>query len=139
MDEPKVISETIEPTIEEKIEEAKPTKKGRKSRKDQLTEYIDGLEMSPETKEVLYKWVFQVGLPKGITVQQLQDKLRDLQQQCKSNESVLRESINKSYLNNWMGFFIANSAAYKAPQTSYKPQTADAELKQKPLVCDEVF
>lgn len=119
-----------------------PVKTGRKSRKDQITEYVDGLEYLPETKDILYKWIFQIGLAKGVTVNQLQDMLKQLWEDCNNNEYVVREAIKKSYLNNWFGFYA------NVPKTAAKAYTAsvsnmqrctDAEIKKRPLVSDETF
>ena len=91
--------------------------KKRVSRKDQLVNYVDSLSYSAETKDVLRKWIFQIGLPKGVTVPQLTDMVNNLQTACKE-ESIVRQSINESYLHNWFGFYppkvtIAKKAEYQ--------------------------
>lgn len=91
--------------------------KKRVNRKDQLVNYVDSLSYSAETKDVLRKWIFQIGLPKGVTVPQLTDMVNNLQTACKE-ESIVRQSINESYLHNWFGFYppkvtIAKKAEYQ--------------------------
>lgn len=42
------------------------SKTKRISRKEQLTEYISKLHFSQETKDMLTKWYFQVGIKEGL-------------------------------------------------------------------------
>lgn len=77
----------------------------RQSLKDQLTEYVQGTGFTAETKEILMKWIFAVGLPRTVRVEQLKDKLKDIWEQCNGDEALVRTAINNAYLNNWCGFF----------------------------------
>lgn len=83
----------------------------RKSRKDQLVEYVQATSFADETKDILFKWVFQIGLKGNVTVAQLQDMLKNIWESCNGKESLVREAINNSYLNNWFGFFPPKSQA----------------------------
>lgn len=102
------------------VTEKEPKKSGKKSRKDQLVEYVDALEYQPETKEVLNKWIFSVGLPKGVRPEQLKDMMKNIWDAC-NNETLVREAINASYLNNWFGFYKPSSPI-KTPQTTKTPE-----------------
>lgn len=83
-----------------------PAKK--QSRKDQLTDYINSLDFSEETKDQLFKWLFNIGLKGGITVNQLKDKLQKVANDCANDEKLIRQSIEEAYLNKWFGFFKSN-------------------------------
>ena len=73
-----------------------------------LMEYIDGTTYSFETKEELKKWYNDVG--KGrVSVNQLNDKLKDLYEQVGGDEVKTREAIHRSYINNYMAFNPVNS------------------------------
>ena len=85
------------------VEEKKISK--RLSRKDQLTEYISTLDFCDNTKDKLFKWIFNIGLPKGITLEQLKDKLKNLDEECNGDENTMCLSIENAYLNNYFGFF----------------------------------
>lgn len=78
------------------------------SRKEQLTEYISKLDFSQETKDVLTKWYFQVGIKGGLTLDQLRDKLQSIDDECLGNENLIREAINQAYLSGWFGFYKPN-------------------------------
>ena len=80
------------------------TKTTKRSRKDQIVDYIESLEYQQETKDYLFKWIFQIGLDKGVTVKQLQDMLKNIWESC-NDESLVKEAIKNSYLNNWFGFY----------------------------------
>lgn len=100
---------------EEVKEEAPKKASGRKSRKDQLTEFVNEKSgFKDETKEILLKWIFQVGIKGGVTVQQLQDMLRDIWTKTGGNEDLVREAISQAYLRNWFGFY------YNQPKPGYK-------------------
>ena len=109
--------------------------KKRISRKDQLVNYVDSLSYSAETKDVLRKWIFQIGLPKGVTVLQLTDMINNLQTACKE-ESIVRQSINESYLHNWFGFYPPKTTATK--KVDYHPEISCERADPKNL-SDEVF
>ena len=106
----------------------------RLTRKDQLVNYVNELEYSAETKDVLFKWIFQIGLPKGVTVQQLSDMLKNIWDSC-NDESIVRKSIEESYLNNWFGFYPPKTTAKKV---EYKPEISSKRADPKNL-SDEVF
>ena len=73
-----------------------------------LMEYIDGTTYSFETKEELKKWYNEVG--KGrVSVNQLNDKLKDLYEQVGGDEVKTREAIHRSYINSYMAFNPVNS------------------------------
>lgn len=73
-----------------------------------LMEYIDGTTYSFETKEELKKWYNDVG--KGrVSVNQLNDKLKDLYEQVGGDEVKTREAIHRSYINSYMAFNPVNS------------------------------
>lgn len=130
---------TLEST-EDIIIEKEPKKSGRKSRKDQLIEYIDALEYEPETKDILKKWIFTVGLPKGVRPEQLKDMLKNIWDNCNS-ETLVREAVNNSYLNNWFGFYKPSSPI-KTPQTTKTPETtriSPATLMTKPKLAADIF
>ena len=109
--------------------------KKRVSRKDQLVNYVDSLSYSAETKDVLRKWIFQIGLPKGVTVPQLTDMVNNLQTACKE-ESIVRQSINESYLHNWFGFYPPKTTATK--KAEYQPEISCDRADPKNL-SKEVF
>ena len=104
--------------------------KKRVSRKDQLVNYVDSLSYSSETKDVLRKWIFQIGLPKGVTVPQLTDMVNNLQTACKE-ESIVRQSINESYLHNWFGFYPPKTTATK--KAEYQPEISCERADPKNL------
>ena len=104
--------------------------KKRVSRKDQLVNYVDSLSYSAETKDVLRKWIFQIGLPKGVTVPQLTDMVNNLQTACKE-ESIVRQSINESYLHNWFGFYPPKTTATK--KAEYQPEISCERADPKNL------
>lgn len=79
-------------------------KKGRKSLKDQLVEYVNSLDYEQETKDILLKWIFNIGLERNVRLQQLQDMLKNIWQEC-NDELLVREAINNSYLHNYVGFY----------------------------------
>ncbi len=104
-------------------EEPKPTK-GKVSRKDQLLEYVNSMQFTEETKDALRKWIFAIGLNKGVTVDQLKDMLHTLWQATNKNEEQTRDAINQSYLNQWFGFYVKNKPTPKAtPITTPKEET----------------
>ena len=109
--------------------------KKRISRKDQLVNYVDSLSYSAETKDVLRKWIFQIGLPKGVTVPQLTDMVNNLQTACKE-ESIVRQSINESYLHNWFGFYPPKTTATK--RVEYQPEISCDRADPK-NISKEVF
>ena len=73
--------------------------------KDQLTNFVNDSQLTHETKDVLLKWIFNIGLPKGVRLEQLKDMLTKIWKECNGNESLVRESIENSYLHNWFGFY----------------------------------
>ena len=111
----------------EVVEPSTPLKEKPKkqSLKDQLLEYVASLSYSSETKDYLLKWIFNIGLPKNVRLQQLQDMLKDLWDKC-NNESVFTETIKQSYLRGWFGFYPPNNkpTTYKTPaQPVQSPST----------------
>ena len=110
------VPEELKPEVKPAKEEPKAKKT---SRKDQLTEYINRLDFNVDTKDNLFKWIFNIGLPKGITVEQLKDKLKTLDDLCNGDENLMNESIKNAYLNGYFGFFKPNNATYH--QTNKKP------------------
>ena len=84
------------------------SKTKRISRKEQLTEYISKLDFSQETKDMLTKWYFQVGIKGGLTLDQLRDKLKFIDDECSGDETLIREAINQAYLSGWFGFYKPN-------------------------------
>lgn len=85
--------------------ENKSSSSKRKSRKDQLVEYVNSTSFAQETKDMLFKWIFQIGLKGNVTVDQLRDMLKNIWYECSGNELLVKESIQNSYLNNWFGFY----------------------------------
>ena len=73
-----------------------------------LMEYIDATTYSFETKEELKKWYDEVGKGK-LSVNQLNDKLKDLYEQVGGDEVKTRESIHRSYINSYMEFYPVKS------------------------------
>lgn len=103
-----------------------PTPRGRKSRKDQLVEYVNCLGYHSGTKDILFKWIFQIGLPKGVTVPQLQDMLKSIWEQC-GDEDTVYQAINDAYLHNWFGFYKPNN---KATMTTKSVNPAPVQKEQ---------
>lgn len=108
-----IISETSSPT------ENKSTSSKRISRKEQLVNYVNELSYSEETKKALFSWIFQIGLNGNVTVQQLQDKLKAIWN-VYDDESLVRQSIEEAYRNNWFGFFPLKNRPTKSPATLEK-------------------
>lgn len=98
---------------------ASPSK--RLSRKEQLVNYVNELDYSEETKKALFSWIFQIGLNGNCTVQQLQDKLQAIWK-VYDDESLVRQSIEEAYRNNWFGFFPLKNKATKSPATLEKKE-----------------
>lgn len=101
----------------------------RKSLKDKLLEYTDSLEYEPETKDILKKWIFAVGIKGNVTVDQLKDKLKYIWSVYDDEVSV-RKSINEAYLNNWFGFFpLKQQQNFSSP--TFTPQKHKTPEKPK--------
>lgn len=98
---------------------ASPSK--RLSRKEQLVNYVNELDYSEETKKALFSWIFQIGLNGNVTVQQLKDKLAYIWN-VYDEESLVRQSIEEAYRNNWFGFFPLKNAPAKSPATLEKKE-----------------
>lgn len=121
-------TEIIEITEEQRLSEGEvvepstpPKEKPKKqSLKDQLTEYVQETRFTDETKAILLKWIFAVGLPRTVRLEQLRDKLKDIWEQCNGDENLVRTAINNAYLNNWCGFFPVNKPT-PAPKTPAQP------------------
>lgn len=96
-------------TSSKSLEKSSEKKKGRKSLKDQLIEYVNSLDYQQDTKDILFKWIFNVGIKKGLTVSQLQDKLKTLWEQCGDKEYLVRDTINKSYLGGYFAFYAPDT------------------------------
>ena len=114
---------------------AKPTTSSKRtSRKEQLLSYVGDLDYTEETKDALLKWIFQIGIGRGVTVNQLQDMLKDIWDKY-DDENLVRESIKESYLKNWFGFFpLKNTVVH--PQD--KPQVNQRKARVEDL-SDLVF
>ena len=52
----------------------------------------------------MFKWLFSIGLKKGVSLAQFTDMIKNLWTAC-NDEIIFREAIKKSYLNNWFGFY----------------------------------
>lgn len=93
----------------------------RISRKDQLVNYVNELEYADETKKVLFDWIFQIGLGRGVTVNQLHDMLKEIWD-LYNNEELVRQSIKESYLKNWFGFFPVKNNPQNSPENRRKTE-----------------
>lgn len=108
----------------------------RKSLKDQLTEYVNSTQLKADTKEVLFKWIFNIGLPKNVRLEQLRDMLKKIWDECNADESLVKEAIEQSYLKGWFGFFAPKvskpTSVYKTPAqpvtTSHTPPVTRVKL-----------
>lgn len=132
----------VETTTKEEKEE-KPTSK-RVSRKDQLADYINSLDFNANTKDTLFKWIFNIGLPKGITLEQLKDKLMKLDEECSGDETLMSKSIENAYLNNYFGFFKPNNMMNKSKSTNSSVEedsdtTKSGKNRFVPISYDVVF
>lgn len=124
----------------EKIK-SKSSSSKRISKKDQITDYINTLDFQQETKDYLFKWLFSIGLNRGVSLAQFTDMIKNLQEEC-SNETSVREAIKKSYLNNWFGFYSnKNSQNVQSHRINQKVTIEPVQLNinSKPQVSDEVF
>ena len=106
--------------------QAQPEKK--LSRKDQLVNYVNELNYSEETKKALFSWIFQIGLNGNVTVQQLKDKLEYIWN-IYDDESLVRQSIEEAYRNNWFGFFPLKNRPAKYPATLEKKEPSSFTTK----------
>lgn len=104
--------------------------KGKKSLKEQLVDYVNSLGYEKETKEVLFKWIFSIGLNRKVKLEQLQDMLKNIWESC-NDESLVRESINKSYLNNWFGFYPPKTTSTPTPPQTPVKQTSAPRTKPR--------
>ena len=110
-----------------------------------LMEYIDGTTYSFETKEELKKWYNEVG--KGrVSVNQLNDKLKDLYEQVGGDEVKTRETIHRSYINNYMAFNPVNSnnsfnnfGKIDTIHTSHKVAEPQKKVERKDSVTKEML
>ena len=93
----------------------------RTTRKEQLVNYVNELDYSEETKKALFSWIFQIGLNGNVTVQQLKDKLEYIWN-IYDEESLVRQSIEEAYRNNWFGFFPLKNTSTKSPATMEKKE-----------------
>lgn len=73
-----------------------------------IVEFINSLKYTDETKEILIKWYYAVGIRK-VNVKILKDSITKLYQTVKT-EAEAREAYNNSYLSQWLTFY---------PPTSY--------------------
>ena len=104
---------------------AKHSSSKRTSRKEQLLSYVGDLDYTEETKDALLKWIFQIGIGRGVTVNQLQDMLKDIWS-IYDNEDLVRQSIRESYLKNWFGFFpLKNNPAQQQDKPKVEQKKAD--------------
>lgn len=134
-------SESTETTPIESIEDkninndAPPTpppveKPKRQSLKDQLVEYVNSTQFTAETKEVLFKWIFNIGLPKNVRLEQLRDMLKKIWTDCHENETLVRESIEQAYLHNWFGFYPPKVSK---PTSVYNPPAQPLQTPCTPV------
>ena len=108
---------------------AKPTTSSKRtSRKEQLLSYVGDLDYTEETKDALLKWIFQIGLNGNVTVQQLKDKLEYIWN-IYDDESLVRQSIEEAYRNNWFGFFPLKNRPEKSPATLEKKEPSSFTTK----------
>lgn len=98
-----------------------PATSKRTTRKEQLVNYVNELDYSEETKKALFSWIFQIGLNGNVTVQQLKDKLEYIWN-IYDEESLVRQSIEEAYRNNWFGFFPLKNTSTKSPATMEKKE-----------------
>lgn len=103
-----------------------PTK--RISLKEQLVNYVNELDYSEETKKALFSWIFQIGLNGKVSVKQLQDKLEYIWN-IYDDESLVRQSIEEAYRNNWFGFFPLKNRPAKSPATLEKKEPSSFTTK----------
>ncbi len=115
----------------------------RKSLKDQLTEYVNSTQFTSETKEVLFKWIFNIGLPKNVRVEQLKDMLKKIWYECNSNEALVREAIETSYLKGWFGFFPPKvskpTPVYKTPAQPVTSPSTPIQKAPQQVGCFTVY
>lgn len=120
----------------------------RLSLKDQLVNYINELDYEKSTKDILFKWIFTIGLPRKVRLEQLKDMLKQIWELAEDNETVVRESINNSYLNNWFGFYLpkkqGNSSETKPSNNltfgnNKNPALTDARVVQRVKVGNTIF
>lgn len=120
----------------------------RKSRKDQLVEYVNATSFEQETKDTLFKWIFQIGLKGNVTVDQLRDMLKNIWHECSGNELLVREAISNSYLNNWFGFYPPKKSSNSSEKTpsnhltldnNKNPALTDARVVQRVQIGDTTF
>lgn len=140
--------ETIEVTslfgVQEEIavEETPKSTKGRISKKDQLLEYINSMQFTEETKEALRKWVFAIGLNKGVTVDQLRDMLSNVWESAHKDETIVRDAINQSYLNQWFGFYVKNNKSRPTTTplkvTPQEPPKEEKTTREEYRVCTKM-
>ena len=105
-----------------------PTK--RISLKEQLVNYVNELDYSEETKKALFSWIFQIGLNGKVSVKQLQDKLEYIWN-IYDDESLVRQSIEEAYRNNWFGFFPLKNRPAKSPATLEKKEPSSLTTKHQ--------
>lgn len=94
--------------------QAQPEKK--LSRKEQLVNYVQGLQCSEAVKQELFNWIFGIGLDRGVTVKQLTSKVNDIWTDCDNDESLVQQALHNSYKNGWFGFFRPNTASPKTTE-----------------------
>lgn len=138
-DRPETIQVTSLFGVEEVAVEEKPkATKGKVSRKDQLIEYVNSMTFTEDTKDALKKWIFAIGLNKGVTVDQLRDMLASIWEQANHNETLTRDAIQQSYLNQWFGFYIKSKPATK---TTYRenPNITTSQVTTSVPMSDESF
>lgn len=116
----------IEETSSSPDKKSSSSSSKRKSRKDQLVEYVNTTSFAQETKETLFKWIFQIGLKGNVTVDQLRDMLKKIWNDCSGNELLVREAVNNSYLNNWFGFFAPKKSGDFSEKKSSNHLTLDS-------------
>ena len=123
------LSETSSPGETSSPSGAKPTTSSKRiSRKEQLVNYVNELTYSEETKKALFSWIFQIGLNGNVTVQQLKDKLEYIWN-IYHDESLVRQSIEEAYRNNWFGFFPLKNRPEKSPATLEKKEPSSFTTK----------
>ena len=139
-DNPELVTKPVKPKKESKPKVDKPKKV---SRKDQLVNYVNELTFTEDTKSSLFNWIFQIGLAKGVTVDQLTNKLKAIAEACEEDEAQIKQAIENAYLNGWFGFFKPSTGTNKTKtqkNNSPKPVVSKKEpvyVNEEPVNDDE--
>ena len=126
-------------TSSPETKEDNSSSKKRISKKEQLTDYINSLAYNAEIKDILFKWLFSIGLNRNVHLQQFKDMLAHLEDECNKDESLIKDAINNSYLNNWFGFYRPKTVSHKLPSATLNINNTPFQPPQPPAVSDMVF